>query len=269
MARLRTRVRLPRPRRHLHPTRPPARSRHASASTSPRLLECASFDEVFDCRGPRQVRVRRGGEGELARRVRHRHAGQLRVQEPGHHPGRSRCSTSTTAWCCIPTPKLEDVDRRGLARPGPRAVPPLPERAAAGGRATITTSSTAESARLAAEDAARRRHRQRLRRRAARRARGRGATSRTISATRRRSRSSAARGIRPCSDGDALQDLARAVLAGGPAPARCNMILSEFAYAGINLSMIQSRPTKQALGDYMFFVELEGVRERRRRCRRP
>ena len=36
------------------------------------------------------------------------------------------------------------------------------------------------------------------------------------------------------------------------------MILSEFAYAGINLTKIQSRPTKQALGAYMFFVDLEG-----------
>ena len=37
-----------------------------------------------------------------------------------------------------------------------------------------------------------------------------------------------------------------------------HMILSEFAYAGINLTMIQSRPTKQQLGDYMFFMEFEG-----------
>lgn len=36
------------------------------------------------------------------------------------------------------------------------------------------------------------------------------------------------------------------------------MILSEFAYAEINITMIQSRPTKQALGDYMFFLDLEG-----------
>ncbi|MCI9129040.1 MAG: prephenate dehydratase [Eggerthellaceae bacterium] len=36
-----------------------------------------------------------------------------------------------------------------------------------------------------------------------------------------------------------------------------NMILSEFAYANINLSMIQSRPLKQQLGDYMFFIEFE------------
>lgn len=36
------------------------------------------------------------------------------------------------------------------------------------------------------------------------------------------------------------------------------MILSEFAYAGINLTKIQSRPTKQQLGEYMFFVDIEG-----------
>ncbi|MDR0514489.1 MAG: prephenate dehydratase [Coriobacteriaceae bacterium] len=36
------------------------------------------------------------------------------------------------------------------------------------------------------------------------------------------------------------------------------MILSEFAYAGINLTKIQSRPTKRALGDYMFFIDIEG-----------
>ena len=36
------------------------------------------------------------------------------------------------------------------------------------------------------------------------------------------------------------------------------MILEEFAYANVNLSMLQSRPTKQALGDYMFFVDFEG-----------
>lgn len=41
-------------------------------------------------------------------------------------------------------------------------------------------------------------------------------------------------------------------------PGALLMILSEFAYAGINLVKIQSRPTKQALGDYMFFVDIEG-----------
>lgn len=37
-----------------------------------------------------------------------------------------------------------------------------------------------------------------------------------------------------------------------------NMILSEFAYAERNLTMIQSRPLKQQLGDYMFFIEFQG-----------
>ncbi|MCL2825944.1 MAG: prephenate dehydratase [Eggerthellaceae bacterium] len=36
------------------------------------------------------------------------------------------------------------------------------------------------------------------------------------------------------------------------------MILSEFGYANINLTKIHSRPTKQALGDYMFFIDIEG-----------
>jgi prephenate dehydratase len=35
-------------------------------------------------------------------------------------------------------------------------------------------------------------------------------------------------------------------------------ILSEFAYGQINLTKIQSRPTKKQLGEYMFFVDLEG-----------
>lgn len=42
-------------------------------------------------------------------------------------------------------------------------------------------------------------------------------------------------------------------------PGTLNMILSEFAYAGLNLTLVQSRPTKQSLGDYMFFVEFQGT----------
>jgi prephenate dehydratase len=36
------------------------------------------------------------------------------------------------------------------------------------------------------------------------------------------------------------------------------MILEEFAYAGLNMTKIQSRPTKKALGDYMFWIDLKG-----------
>lgn len=35
-------------------------------------------------------------------------------------------------------------------------------------------------------------------------------------------------------------------------------ILAEFAYGSINLTKLQSRPTKQGLGNYMFFIDLEG-----------
>jgi len=35
-------------------------------------------------------------------------------------------------------------------------------------------------------------------------------------------------------------------------------ILQEFAARGINLSKLESRPTKQALGDYCFIIDLEG-----------
>lgn len=41
-------------------------------------------------------------------------------------------------------------------------------------------------------------------------------------------------------------------------PGALLMILSEFAYGQINLTKVQSRPTKQQLGQYMFFVDLEG-----------
>lgn len=41
-------------------------------------------------------------------------------------------------------------------------------------------------------------------------------------------------------------------------PGALLMILSEFAYGEVNLTKLQSRPTKRALGDYMFFVDLEG-----------
>jgi len=41
-------------------------------------------------------------------------------------------------------------------------------------------------------------------------------------------------------------------------PGSLLMILSEFAKASVNLTKIQSRPTKQAMGEYMFFLDFEG-----------
>lgn len=41
-------------------------------------------------------------------------------------------------------------------------------------------------------------------------------------------------------------------------PGSLLQILQEFAYRYVNLTKIQSRPTKKALGDYCFFIDLEG-----------
>ena len=41
-------------------------------------------------------------------------------------------------------------------------------------------------------------------------------------------------------------------------PGTLQMILSEFTYGQINLTKIQSRPTRKVLGDYMFFADLAG-----------
>jgi len=40
-------------------------------------------------------------------------------------------------------------------------------------------------------------------------------------------------------------------------------VLKEFASRGINLTKIESRPSKKALGDYFFFVDMEGHRKDR------
>lgn len=43
-------------------------------------------------------------------------------------------------------------------------------------------------------------------------------------------------------------------------PGGLHNILGEFAKRGINLTKIESRPTKRTLGDYYFFIDLEGHR---------
>ncbi len=45
------------------------------------------------------------------------------------------------------------------------------------------------------------------------------------------------------------------------APGVLHSVLGEFARRGINLTKIESRPTKQDLGRYVFLVDLEGHRE--------
>ena len=45
---------------------------------------------------------------------------------------------------------------------------------------------------------------------------------------------------------------------GAEAPGWLVRCLSEFAFRGVNLTRIESRPRKQGLGRYMFFADLEG-----------
>ncbi|ADB48444.1 prephenate dehydratase [Conexibacter woesei] len=48
---------------------------------------------------------------------------------------------------------------------------------------------------------------------------------------------------------------------GAEAPGWLVRCLSEFAFRGVNLTRIESRPRKQGLGRYMFFLDLEGSEE--------
>jgi len=47
--------------------------------------------------------------------------------------------------------------------------------------------------------------------------------------------------------------------AGTGAPGWLVRCLSEFAFRGVNLTRIESRPLKRALGEYVFFVDLDGA----------
>jgi prephenate dehydratase len=44
-------------------------------------------------------------------------------------------------------------------------------------------------------------------------------------------------------------------------PGSLLLILSEFAYRHVNLNKVESRPSKQALGHYVFFIDVDGSLE--------
>ena len=48
---------------------------------------------------------------------------------------------------------------------------------------------------------------------------------------------------------------------GADQPGALLLILSEFAHRYVNLTKIESRPSKKGLGDYVFFIDMEGRRE--------
>ena len=219
----------------------------------PALLECASFDEVFDAvdRGKCEFGVvakENSLEGSVTATL-DNFAFKSQASILGEH-------VLDIHHCLVlhPDAKLEDVTcvashAQGLAQCRRFLAERLP------GRATVTTSSTAESARMAAEDV----HVAGIANAFAAELHGARVAERDIEDHFGNQTSFALigrQGHPPVFRGDRYKTSLALFLQVDRA-GTLNMILSEFAYAGINLSMIQSRPTKQALGDYMFFIEFK------------
>ncbi len=221
----------------------------------PELLECTSFDEVFDCveKGRAAFGVV-GKENSLEGSVTatlDNFAARNAIAILGekvidiHH-------------CLVTSPDapLEDVERiashpQGLAQCRRFINEKLP------GRDTIATASTAESARIAASDP----------------------STAGIANTFAAELYGAHVAVEEIEDHFGNQTSFALIGRAGTAPqlagarrkttlalflqadktGALHMILSEFAYADVSLTMIQSRPTKQQLGDYMFFIEFEGT----------
>lgn len=221
---------------------------------SPDFIECTSFDEVFDC-----VDRGRCEFGVVAK--------ENSIEGPvtATLDGFALKSTSVILGeevvdihhCLVvnPNAKLEDITTvashaQGLAQCRRFMSEKLPS------RTTVTTSSTAESARLAAADI----HTAGIANAFAAEIHGAKVYAhdiedhfgnQTVFALIGR------QGHAPVFTGTKFKTSV-ALFLNMDRAGTLNMILSEFAYAGVNLSLIQSRPTKQALGDYMFFIEFEG-----------
>ena len=219
----------------------------------PQLIECSSFDEVFDCvdRGKCEYGVvakENSLEGSVTATL-----DNFAFQSSATILGEEVIDIH---HCLVLQPEatLDDVTAiashgQGLAQCRRWIMENLP------GRETITTSSTAESARLAAENPqvagianefAANLHGARVEARNIEDHFGNQTMFALIGQ----------QGHAQVFTGDTYKT-SLALFLQMDRPGELNMILSEFAYAGINLTMIQSRPTKQSLGDYMFFVEFK------------
>ncbi|HIS40347.1 MAG TPA: prephenate dehydratase [Candidatus Aphodovivens avistercoris] len=217
------------------------------------LVECASFDEVFDCvdRGKCEYGVvakENSLEGPVTATLDNfafKSSAVILGEEviDIHH-------------CLVthPDAKWEDITSvashaQGLAQCRRFLAERLP------GRAAITTSSTAESARLAASDP----HVAGIANELAAQLHGAAVRERGIEDHFGNQTCFALigrQGHEPVFQGPRMKT-SLALFLNVNRAGTLHMILSEFAYAGIDLSMIQSRPTKQTLGDYMFFIEFE------------
>ena len=219
----------------------------------PQLIECSSFDEVFDCvdRGKCEFGVvakENSLEGSVTATL-----DNFAFQSSATILGEEVIDIH---HCLVLQPEatLDDVTAiashgQGLAQCRRWIMENLP------GRETITTSSTAESARLASEDP----HIAGIANEYAANLHGARVEARNIEdhfGNQTMFALIGAQGHKPVFTGERYKT-SLALFLQADRPGELNMILSEFAYAGINLTMIQSRPTKQSLGDYMFFVEFQ------------
>lgn len=220
---------------------------------NPTFIECSSFDEVFDCvdRGRCEYGVvakENALEGPVTATLDNfafKSSAVILGEEVVdiHH-------------CLVthPDAKIEDITTvashaQGLAQCRRFLAEKLP------GRASIITSSTAESARLAVSDP----HVAGIANELAAETHGAVVRERDIEdhfGNQTLFALIGRQGHEPVFTGDRYKTTLALFLQQDRA-GTLNMILSEFAYAGINLSLIQSRPTKQSLGDYMFFIEFE------------
>lgn len=220
----------------------------------PSFVECSSFDEVFDCvdRGKCEYGVvakENSLEGSVTATLDNfafKSSATILGEEVVdiHH-------------CLVlhPDAKIEDITTvashaQGLAQCRRFLSERLP------GRTTITTSSTAESARLASSDP----HVAGIANAFAAELYGARIAESAIEDHFGNQTAFALigrQGHAPVFFGKRLKTSLALFLQVNRA-GTLHMILSEFAFAGIDLSMIQSRPTKQALGNYMFFIEFEG-----------
>lgn len=219
----------------------------------PVFLECSSFDEVFDCvdRGKCEYGVvakENALEGPVTATL-----DNFAFKSPAVILGEEVVDIH---HCLVmhPDAKIEDITAvashsQGLAQCRRFLAEKLP------GRSSIITSSTADSARLAAEDP----HVAGIANELAARIHGAVVHERDIEdhfGNQTLFALIGRQGHEPVFTGERYKTSVALFLREDKA-GTLNMILSEFAYAGINLSLIQSRPTKQSLGQYMFFIEFE------------
>lgn len=220
----------------------------------PALVECNSFDEVFDCVDEGVARFGVVGkenslEGPVTATLDNfafRTDAVILAEE-----------VINVDHCLVahPSATLESIERvashpQGLAQCRRFLRATLPE------VPTLAVSSTAESARMAAEDPTVAGISNRLA------AEVHGAVVLRPSIQDNPENQTAFALVGRMADADLLTGsrykTSLALFLRADKPGALQMILSEFTYAGINLTMLQSRPTKKQLGDYMFFVELGG-----------